>query len=36
MEEIAGGVQVQWVVTLEIENQEKPACIAQTLTRWYF
>lgn len=36
MEEIAGGVQVQWVVALEIENQEKPACIAQTLTRWYF
>jgi len=36
MEEIAGGVQVQWAVTLEIENQEKPACIAQTLTRWYF
>lgn len=36
MEEISGGVQVQWIVTIDIEGQEKPACIAQTLTRWYY
>lgn len=35
-EEIEGGVQVQWVVTVDIENQDKPACVAETLTRWYF
>lgn len=36
MLEIEGGVQIQWGVTIEIEDKDKPACIAQTLTRWYF
>ena len=36
MEEIEGGVQVQWVITIEIEDQNKPACVAETLTRWYY
>jgi len=36
VEEFAEGVQLEWEVTIEIENQLKPACIAQTLTRWYF
>lgn len=36
VEEIEGGVQVQWLVTVDIENLEKPACVAETLTRWYY
>ena len=36
VEEIEGGVQVQWLITIEIEGQQKPACVAETLTRWYF
>ena len=36
IEEIAGGVQVQWEVTIEVQNQDKPACVAHTLTRWYY
>lgn len=36
MDEIEGGVQVQWEITIEIEGQPKPACVAETLTRWYY
>lgn len=36
LEEIEGGVQVQWIITIEIEGQNKPACVAETLTRWYY
>ncbi len=36
LDEIEGGIQVQWVVTIDIEGQDKPACVAQSLTRWYF
>lgn len=31
-----GGVQVQWNVTLECEGNDRPACIAEFLTRHYF
>ena len=31
-----GGVQVQWNVTLEQDGSERPACVAQFLTRHYF
>lgn len=36
VEEIEGGVQVQWLITIEIQGHQKPACVAETLTRWYF
>ena len=32
---IAGGWQNRWQVTIEIEGQEKPACIAETIGRIY-
>ena len=31
-----GGVQVQWNVTLERDGGERPACVAEFLTRHYF
>lgn len=34
-DEIAGGVQLTWQATVEIEGSEKPACIAETISRWY-
>lgn len=33
--EVAGGLQVKTQVTVEIEGGEKPACVAETLTRLY-
>ncbi len=34
--EVAGGVQLKTEVTVEIDGGEKPACVAETLTRLYF
>ena len=31
-----GGVQVKNLMTIEVEGQEKPACVAETLSRYYF
>jgi acyl dehydratase len=36
VEDIAGGAQMLWQATVEIEGNDKPACIAEMLTRWYF
>ena len=33
--EVAGGIQVKSEVTIEIEGGEKPACVAETLARFY-
>ena len=33
--EVAGGVQVKAKGTIEVEGQEKPACVAETLVRIY-
>ncbi len=33
-DEVTGGVQVKTEVTVEIEGAEKPACVAETLTRF--
>ena len=30
------GVQLTWKATIDIEGQDKPACVAEMLTRWYF
>lgn len=38
LEEVApvpGGWQTRWQVTVEIDGQPKPACVAETLTRYY-
>lgn len=36
VDDIAGGAQMTWQATVEIEGGDKPACIAEMLTRWYF
>lgn len=36
VEDIAGGAQMVWQATIEIEGGEKPACVAEMVTRWYF
>lgn len=35
IEEITGGAQAIWNVTVERENEEKPACIAEWIVRYY-
>jgi acyl dehydratase len=35
VEEIAGGVQIAYRITVEIEGGEKPACVAEQLFRLY-
>jgi acyl dehydratase len=30
------GVQVSWLVTVEVDGRDKPACVAEFLTRHYF
>lgn len=32
---VKGGWQSRWQVTVEIEGSDKPACVAETLTRYY-
>ena len=34
-EDVPGGVQTKTAVTIEIEGAEKPACVAETLARFY-
>jgi acyl dehydratase len=36
VDDIAGGAQMLWQATIEIEGSDKPACVAEMLTRWYF
>jgi acyl dehydratase len=33
--DIAGGWQVRWQVTVEIAGQDKPACVAEVISRLY-
>ena len=35
LEEINGGVQATWGVTVERENGEKPCCVAEWVVRYY-
>ncbi len=35
VEEIAGGVQVTWLITVELEQSEKPALVAEWIGRLY-
>lgn len=34
--EVAGGIQVNRAVTMEVEGQEKPAMVAETVSRYYY
>jgi acyl dehydratase len=34
-EEVPGGLQVAWMVTMECEGEPKPVMVAETLTRFY-
>ena len=36
LEDIQGGIQLTFKVTMEIEGQDKPACIAESVVRQYF
>lgn len=36
VDDIAGGAQMVWQATVEIEGSDKPACVAEMVTRWYF
>jgi len=35
VEAIPGGVQATWTATVELEQGDKPACVAQMLARYY-
>jgi len=34
--EVSGGIQVKRTVTMEVEGTEKPAMVAETVTRYYY
>ena len=34
VEDVPGGVQVTIKVTIEVEGQDKPACVVESLSRW--
>jgi acyl dehydratase len=34
VDEIAGGVQTTIAITVEVEGQDKPACVIESLSRW--
>ena len=36
VDDIAGGAQMLWQATVDIEGESKPACVAEMVTRWYF
>jgi acyl dehydratase len=35
VEDISGGAQVTWLVTIEREGSDKPVCVAESVTRRY-
>ena len=35
LEEIEGGVQITWAVTIECQGSDKPCCVAEWITRRY-
>ena len=34
VEDIAGGLQTTIAITIEVEGQEKPSCVIESLSRW--
>lgn len=35
MEDVPGGAQLVWKITIELEGSDKPACVAETISRRY-
>ena len=35
VEEVKGGVQATIRVTVEVEGQDRPACVVETISRYY-
>jgi acyl dehydratase len=35
VEQVVGGVQVTWTISIEREGQDKPACVAEWIVRYY-
>ena len=33
--DVGTGVQVKTLITIEIEGGEKPACVIESLSRWF-
>ncbi|MDE0804194.1 MAG: hypothetical protein OSA99_12830 [Acidimicrobiales bacterium] len=33
-EDVRGGVQTTMVITVELQDSEKPACIVEAISRW--
>jgi acyl dehydratase len=33
--DVAGGIQTKVVITIEVEGGDKPACVIESLSRWY-
>ena len=36
LQKIEGGVQIEWGIQIDVENIEKPACVADMLIRLYY
>lgn len=36
IDDIAGGIQMVWAVTVEIQGEDRPACVAESVVRQYF
>ncbi len=36
LDDIEGGIQMSFLVTIEIDGENKPACVAESLVRQYF
>jgi len=36
IQDIEGGIQLEWLMTIDIQGIEKPACVADMLIRLYF
>ena len=34
VEDIPGGVQTTIAITIEVEGQDKPACVIESISRW--
>lgn len=35
VEDIEGGIQIAWLVTMERDGGDKPVCVAESVARWY-
>lgn len=36
LDQICGGLQATWNITVECQGSEKPCCVAEWLVRYYF